>query len=103
MCLTRLGAQSVYAAHAVGAGRILGVSGIVGGLLRGDMSAWRLAWMGGLASGALALTVLHPAAFPTLPDSYSLLRAGSAGEWGEKGTGAGKELLILFARRARHF
>ena len=58
------------------------MSGILGGLLRGDHAAWRYAWLGGLAAGAAALTVLHPAAFPTLPASYSLLRAGGAGERG---------------------
>jgi uncharacterized membrane protein YedE/YeeE len=47
-------------------GRIAGVSGIAGGLLRaapGDR-AWRLAFLAGLALGGLLLTRLLPAAIP---------------------------------------
>ena len=47
-------------------GRIAGISGIVGGLLpatRGD-AGWRLAFLGGLLVGGLALAAFYPAAFP---------------------------------------
>ncbi len=46
-------------------GRVTGISGIVGGVIRmtrGDV-AWRLAFLGGLLSGGLALLALMPSAF----------------------------------------
>jgi len=47
-------------------GRICGVSGIVGGLpaARSGDRAWRLAFLGGLLSGGLALAIAEPAALP---------------------------------------
>lgn len=62
-------------------GRILGVSGIVGGLVRGGWGdAWRYSWLGGLAAGALAMGALHPEGFFVFPESYSLARAASGGD-----------------------
>jgi hypothetical protein len=61
-------------------GRLCGVSGIVGGLLRrgSDARDVRLAFLGGLAAGGLLLRWLYPAAFATawMP---SVLLAASAG------------------------
>jgi len=60
------------------------VSGIVGGLVRGDFSPWRFSWLGGLATGALAAAALAPEAFYTFPETYSMARAVCGGEqrWG---------------------
>lgn len=62
------------------AGRILGVSGILRGVISGDTASWRYFWLAGVASGAMAMTYIYPAAFPTLHESYSLLRAAGAGK-----------------------
>ena len=56
------------------------MSGILGGLVRGDASFWRLSWLGGLAAGAAASSALCPEAFFTFPETYSLARAVSGGE-----------------------
>ncbi|PRW44254.1 3-phosphoshikimate 1-carboxyvinyltransferase isoform A [Chlorella sorokiniana] len=61
-------------------GRILGVSGIVGGLVRGAWSeGWRYAFLGGLAAGALASASVYPEGFFHFPESYSLARAAAGG------------------------
>ena len=43
-------------------GRIMGVSGIIGGLLTPDnaQTSWRLSFLGGLLSGGLMLTLFMP-------------------------------------------
>lgn len=63
----------------VATGRILGISGIVGGVVRGGLEAWRLAFVVGLLSGGLALRFLFPAAFEPFPAAYTLSRALLAG------------------------
>lgn len=60
-------------------GRILGISGIVGGVVRGSAQAWRVAFLLGLLAGGAALQLLLPTAFEALPAAYSLQRAILAG------------------------
>ena len=48
--------------------------------MRGDASAWRLSWLGGLATGALAMSALCPEGFFAFPESYTLARAACGGE-----------------------
>lgn len=58
-------------------GRIAGISGIVGGLVRqtrGDV-AWRGFFFAGLVLGGLALQVVHPSAFPTAVETPVLWMA----------------------------
>jgi len=58
-------------------GRVLGISGIAGGLARGSFDAPRIAFTAGLlGAGALALPA---SALQTLPASFTLARALSAG------------------------
>jgi uncharacterized membrane protein YedE/YeeE len=60
----------------LGAGRIAGVSGIVGGILRpspGD-TAWRVAFVSGLIAGGLGLRIVAPEVFAgPRPSSLPLL------------------------------
>jgi uncharacterized membrane protein YedE/YeeE len=59
-------------------GKVAGISGIVGGLLRparGD-AGWRAAFVGGLLAGGVALRAVLPAAFTiTIPQPPALLLA----------------------------
>ena len=61
-------------------GRIAGISGIVGGLLRPepDDSSWRLAFLGGLFVGGLLLAATLPEAIGS-PSGRSLPALGLAG------------------------
>ena len=62
-------------------GRILGVSGIVGGLVRGAWDeGWRYAFLGGQAVGAVVTAAAYPEGFFAFPESYSLARAAVGGE-----------------------
>jgi uncharacterized membrane protein YedE/YeeE len=64
-------------------GRVLGVSGAVRGLARGDWSGWRVAFVAGLAIGGAVAAGVAPgsAAFwPPLPaESFTLARAAVGG------------------------
>lgn len=60
-------------------GRILGISGILRGGLMGDLSAWRLTFLTGLASAGLLAAGMVPQAFEVLPESYSV-RACDVGD-----------------------
>ncbi|KAI3437966.1 hypothetical protein D9Q98_000410 [Chlorella vulgaris] len=60
-------------------GRVLGISGAVRGIVRGDAAAWRVAFLSGLVAGGLALKALLPSAFELLPAGYTLQRAAVAG------------------------
>jgi uncharacterized membrane protein YedE/YeeE len=64
-------------------GRILGVSGAVRGLARGDWSGWRVAFVAGLALGGAVAAGVAPGspAFspPPPPESYTLARAAAGG------------------------
>ena len=56
-------------------GRVAGISGIVGRLFRGDPieRGWRLAFVGGLAAGALGVAAVAPASItPTLTQPIAL-------------------------------
>lgn len=56
-------------------GRIAGVSGVLGGILApaaGDV-AWRVAFVGGLALGGLAMLVLTPESFGASPRDLPLV------------------------------
>jgi uncharacterized protein len=61
-------------------GRVLGISGILGGLLsprKGDLG-WRLAFLLGMAAAPLVFTLLAPAGFlavPRIEAGYGLLMA----------------------------
>ena len=46
-------------------GRVAGISGILGGLVQADGAerSWRLAFLGGLAAGGIALAFVLPSAF----------------------------------------
>jgi len=58
-------------------GRIAGVSGILGGLVRREPGegAWRLAFVGGLVAAGLVLRVVLPGAFGPSPASLPILAA----------------------------
>lgn len=59
-------------------GRIAGISGVLGGLLRpapGD-AAWRLAFVGGLVAAPVLYALLFGAANTTIDASYGALVAG---------------------------
>ena len=62
-------------------GRVAGISGIVGQLLRparGE-SGWRLAFLAGLVAGGALMRTLMPSAFPTAaPGSLGLLAVAGA-------------------------
>lgn len=62
-------------------GRVAGISGIVGELLRptrGD-AGWRLAFVAGLVGGGALMRVVAPSAFPTVaPGSLTLLAVAGA-------------------------
>jgi uncharacterized protein len=61
----------------LGSGRVAGVSGIVGGLLRrqsGD-SAWRLLFLAGLAVGGLLLRLMSPSVFGVPDRSLPVIAA----------------------------
>lgn len=60
-------------------GRILGISGIVRGIVKGSAQAWRVAFVMGLVAGGIALRFLLPTAFEVLPAAYSTQRAIVAG------------------------
>lgn len=58
-------------------GRVAGISGIVGGLLRpanGDLG-WRLAFIAGLIAAPIIFTLLHKMPAPTIDASWPLLIA----------------------------
>ncbi|WP_394847026.1 YeeE/YedE family protein [Pendulispora brunnea] len=59
-------------------GRIAGISGIVGGLLRpmSGEAVWRAWFLAGLIAGGLALSVLHPASLGATPVPIGLAIAG---------------------------
>ncbi|WXA86080.1 YeeE/YedE family protein [Pendulispora rubella] len=59
-------------------GRIAGISGIVGGLLRPvhDETSWRVWFLVGLLTGGLALSLLHPAALGATPVPMAWAVAG---------------------------
>jgi uncharacterized protein len=61
-------------------GRILGISGIAGGLARGAFDVPRVAFTAGLlGAGAVALPALIPGALQALPPAYTTGRALAAG------------------------
>ena len=59
------------------AGRIAGISGVVGGLLRPEPGewGWRAAFVGGLLVGGVGLAFLLPGAIATPPRPYASLAA----------------------------
>eukprot|EP00877_Chromochloris_zofingiensis_P012894 jgi/Chrzof1/7859/Cz02g39040.t1 len=56
-------------------GRILGISGVVKGLVLGDIHRWRFAFLGGLLAGAYIAAGITPNAFELLPPTYTMTRA----------------------------
>jgi uncharacterized membrane protein YedE/YeeE len=72
---------------ALGAGRVAGISGILGGLFTPGREGrgWRLQFLAGLGLGGLLLLALHPAVFASAPRSLPLL--------------AGAGLLVGFGAR----
>eukprot|EP00210_Caulerpa_lentillifera_P008091 g7725.t1 len=58
-------------------GRVLGISGIAKGLIRGDFEPWRLAFLSGLTTGALIACELHSSTSLHLP--YSFTRVATSG------------------------
>jgi uncharacterized membrane protein YedE/YeeE len=72
---------------ALGAGRVAGISGILGGLFTPGREGrgWRLQFLAGLGVGGLLLLALHPAVFASAPRSLPLL--------------AGAGLLVGFGAR----
>jgi hypothetical protein len=62
---------------ALGAGRVAGISGILGGLFAPGREgrAWRLQFLGGLAAGALVLVALRPEVFASAGRSLPVLVA----------------------------
>jgi len=56
-------------------GRVLGISGALKGLLKGDFSMWRLCFLGGMAVGSLSLPGMLPDAFDKIPATYTIGRA----------------------------
>lgn len=60
-------------------GRITGISGTWGGLIKGNLDTWRIAFIGGLGAGGLLALQFMPGTIQALPDSYSIPRAVAAG------------------------
>lgn len=61
-------------------GRVAGISGIVGGLVRGSFDTWRVAFVSGLLAGGALLTQLLPAALAgAIPATLTTTRALTAG------------------------
>lgn len=60
-------------------GRVLGISGAAGGLVKGRHEAWRVAFVLGLLSGGVLVARFAPALLEVLPPGYSAGRAVSAG------------------------
>ena len=60
---------------ALGAGRVAGISGIVGGLFTPGREGrrWRLEFLAGLGVGGLLLLVVHPAVFASAGRSLPVL------------------------------
>jgi len=58
-------------------GRVLGISGIFRGFLRGNTEPWRLSFLTGLGTSGLIASYLHPAAFASV--GYSYTRAALSG------------------------
>jgi uncharacterized membrane protein YedE/YeeE len=60
---------------ALGAGRVAGVSGIIGGLFAPGREgrSWRLQFLAGLGVGGLVLLALHPTAFHSAGRSWPVL------------------------------
>jgi uncharacterized membrane protein YedE/YeeE len=60
---------------ALGAGRVAGISGIVGGLFTPGREGrgWRLQFLAGLAAGGLVLRAAHPAVFASAGRSWPVL------------------------------
>ena len=59
------------------------------GLLSGDFSTWRLLFLGGMATGALAVGALMPSAVEVFPESFGLVRASVGGLLVGLGAGLG--------------
>ena len=61
-------------------GRVTGISGIYGGLLRGSLDSWRITFVGGLLAGGALLLNLLPSAFTAaFPATFTTTRAVAAG------------------------
>jgi hypothetical protein len=60
----------------VATGRILGISGAVKGLVTGDVSAWRVAFLAGLLSAAVVAGAAAPSSFDVLPASFTVRWVG---------------------------
>ncbi|KXZ46963.1 hypothetical protein GPECTOR_39g457 [Gonium pectorale] len=60
-------------------GRVLGISGAVKGLVAGDPAPWRVAFLLGLALGALGVGGLMPSAIEAIPATFPVWRAVLAG------------------------
>jgi uncharacterized membrane protein YedE/YeeE len=65
---------------ALGAGRVAGISGIVGGLFTPGREgrSWRLQFLGGLVVGGFVLLLLHPAVFHAAGRSWPVLAVAGA-------------------------
>ena len=58
---------------------MLGISGIVNGLVKGDKHEWRPLFLSGLALASIPLSLLLPGSFAALPATYSYTRAITGG------------------------
>eukprot|EP01025_Chloroclados_australasicus_P022749 TRINITY_DN2332_c1_g2_i1.p1 TRINITY_DN2332_c1_g2~~TRINITY_DN2332_c1_g2_i1.p1 ORF type:complete len:471 (+),score=45.89 TRINITY_DN2332_c1_g2_i1:142-1413(+) len=60
-------------------GKILGISGIIKGLLNGNMDLWRILFFVGFGVGSFGVAQFMPTAFDALPATFTNQRAAVAG------------------------
>ena len=60
-------------------GKVLGISGIVGGVLKAEKPLWRYIFLGSLAAASIPAALLLPGSFSALPAAFSYGRAIGGG------------------------
>ena len=60
-------------------GKVLGISGILGGVLKLEKPAWRYIFLGSLAAASIPAALLLPNSFSSLPTAFSYARAIAGG------------------------
>ena len=71
-------------------GRVAGISGILGGLVRprAEETSWRALFIAGLLVGGLALFIMRPASFGAAPVSLPLAIVAAPSSVSARGSGA---------------
>lgn len=60
-------------------GKVLGISGIIGGVLKVEKPAWRYIFLGTLAAASIPAALMLPGSFSALPPAFSYARAIGGG------------------------